>query len=279
MMDTTEKLERDAESHRANVESTLDRLKDRMSVDQMVGGVGRFLGLSDPAETLRNVSRQVKANPVALGLVGMGLAWFAIGGRREGKPPTQWSKQRWQGQKNETDWDARVAELTGDAGAKISSAASEVTDQASELVHSARTKVQDGLSAVSDRANDLRHGFTARLEDQPLLVGGLAVVLGTIVGAVLPRTETEDALMGDQRDQLLADAKQASSSLRDRAVGAAQHTFDAAVGSARDEGLLPDGDETVVSRLSAVANATIDEAKRQVEPVLHGDTAEDTRTP
>lgn len=163
MMDTTEKLEHDAESHRANVESTLDRLKDRMSVDQMVGGVGRFQGLSDPAETLRNVSTQVKANPVALGLVGMGLAWFAIGGRRKGRPPTQWNNQKWQGQKSETAWDARVAELTGDAGAKIDSAASEATDQASVLVRSTRRKVQDGLSAVSDTANDLRHGFTARL--------------------------------------------------------------------------------------------------------------------
>lgn len=275
-MDITEKLEQDADSHRANVESTLDKLKDRMSVDQVAGDVGRFLGLSDPAATLRSVTRQVKANPVALGMVGLGLAWFAFGSRPSAKPPTQWSAQKWQGRGAENAWDSRVAEITGDAGSRISNAAADVKDQAYEMVQSARTKMQDGLSAVSETAGDLGQSLSARLENQPLLVGGLAVVLGTIVGAVLPRTQTEDALMGDQRDQLMAGAKQATSTLRDRAVDAAQQTYDAAVDAAHDEGLLPDGDETMVSRLRAVANATMDEAKRQVDPVLQRDGAMET---
>ena len=176
-MDTTEKLEQDADSHRANVETTLDRLKDRMSVDQMVSDAGRFLGLSDPAATLRSVSSKVKANPVALGMVGMGLAWLALGGRSNAKPPTQWSTRKWQGTGEKTAWDSRVAEITGEAGSRISSAADDVKDQASEMVHSARTKVQDGLTAVSATAGEMGHGLASRLEKQPLLVGGLAVVL------------------------------------------------------------------------------------------------------
>lgn len=270
-MDSTEQLEQDAEGHRANVENTLDRLKDRMSVDQMVSDVGRFLGMSDPSAGLRNLGNHVKSNPVAIGMVGAGLAWLALGGRRTNKPPTQWSQREWQGRGQDNAWEKRVADLTGKAGDQLGAVSDSVKDKASGVAQSARSFVQDGVNKVSDATGDLRQGLSARLEDQPMLVGGMAVILGTIVGAVLPRTRTEDNLMGQQRDQLLEEAKQATSAMRDRAVDAAQHTFDTAVDAARDEGLLPHGDETLASRASTVASAALEEAKRQVEPMLSGE--------
>lgn len=270
-MENTEQLEQDAEGHRANVESTLDQLKDRMSVDQIVGDVGRFLGMSDPAANMRSIGNHVKANPVAIGMVGVGLAWLLMGGRDTQKPPTQWSNSQWKGNSDKNAWDARVSDFTGKAEDQLSSVSDGVKDKISGMVQSTRSHLEDGIEKLSETSGSIRHSLASRLEDQPMLVGGLAVILGTIVGAVLPKTLTENALMGEQRDHLLNEAKHATSALRDRAVDAAQHTFDTAVDSARDEGLLPHGDETLVSRVGAVAGAAIDEAKRQIEPFLDGE--------
>ncbi len=79
MTDTTQELEQEIEAHRAGVEHTLERLKRRMSVDQIVDEVGQFVGVEDVRGTLRAAGRQVQDNPLALGLIGAGLAWLMLG--------------------------------------------------------------------------------------------------------------------------------------------------------------------------------------------------------
>jgi len=261
-MDTTNQFERDADSRRAKMDSTLDQLKDRMSVDRLVDDATRFLGLDQAGATLRRIGGTMQANPVALGLMGVGLACLIVGfGSSRGSAP------RRAGQDDDT-WTSGLSGAAGDAAGRVRDAVGTVQSEAADLASAARDKVESGLGRVSETAGHLREDLSARLEDNPLLIGGLAVLLGTVVGISLPRTQTENSLMGRQRDQLLDDAKAASVALRDRAVDAAQKTYDAAVNTARGEGLLPSEDHSLASRVGAVAEAALDEAKRQVEPVL-----------
>ncbi len=277
VMDTAEQLERDAENRRAKVENTLDQLKDRMSVEQMVGEIGRFVGLNDAGATLRNLGRQVQANPLAVGMVGIGIAWLVMGGKSKTADPANFSTRRWDdaiGGLQDQGQDTGLADAASRSLSGVKDAVEDATTRASHLAGAARDRVQGAVADVRDGATSIGRQAASRLEDNPLLVGGIAAVLGTVVGVALPRTATENALMGRQSDDLIEGAKEASLLLRDRATEAAQRTYTAAVASAREEGLLPSGDETLTSKLSTVAEAALDTARDEVDPILHGEKAD-----
>jgi hypothetical protein len=88
MTDRADQLERQIETHRANVEATLDKLKGRLSVAQVVDDIGQVLGLQGLQGARAVAGRQLRENPLALGLIGIGLAWHVIGrgGSEQGQP-------------------------------------------------------------------------------------------------------------------------------------------------------------------------------------------------
>jgi hypothetical protein len=65
-------------------------------------------------------------------------------------------------------------------------------------------------------------GFWKKLEANPLALGAAGIALGSIVGAIAPRLQQEDQLMGEARDQVMenlqATAGQTIESIREAAV-------------------------------------------------------------
>lgn len=98
-MASSKEIEREVESQRASVESTLDALKQKMSFGQVVDEFGGYVGAEDVKGAFRNVGRQVRDNPIALGLVGVGLAWLMLGG---GSTRSGYEDERY-----DRDWDDR----------------------------------------------------------------------------------------------------------------------------------------------------------------------------
>jgi Protein of unknown function (DUF3618) len=78
---SAEELERDAERIRAGIADTTDEIKGRMSPGQMVDEVARYFRDSDGSIALDRLRHQVRENPMALGLIGTGIAWLMMGGR------------------------------------------------------------------------------------------------------------------------------------------------------------------------------------------------------
>jgi len=70
----TENLAHEAERHRARVDSTLDELRDRLSVGQIVDEVWDQLRRGQGGDMVKNIGRQARDNPLALGLIGAGVA-------------------------------------------------------------------------------------------------------------------------------------------------------------------------------------------------------------
>ena len=315
MSDTTEFLEREIETHRANVEQTLGKLKGRMSVERVVDDIGQFIGLEDVRGTLRVAGRQVRDNPVALGLIGVGMAWLLLRGggtsqdesdapmpQRDGEagtsytpysgawPATAGAYTRPEAAK---DTAGRVADAASHAGAAISDAAGGVADRIGDAagivkatVGSAASAVRHGAAETLDRARssvqaprqgaaDLLRPLADQIGRHPLLIGAATLVAGAVIASAMPRTRAEDRLMGDRRDHMLDDARAATTEVRDRAVDAAKSTYGAAVRAAEAEGLLPDVDKTLASKIETVAGAAIDEARNQLEPMLQGAEAPD----
>jgi hypothetical protein len=49
---------------------------------------------------------------------------------------------------------------------------------------------------------DMGDGLAGFMRDQPLVAGGLGLLIGAALGAMLPTSEAEDRLMGETRDEL-----------------------------------------------------------------------------
>lgn len=79
MTQTSQEIERDVEARRAHVEETLHALRERMSFGQIIDEVTRYVPADQSRIALQNAGRQLRDNPLALGLIGAGIAWLMFG--------------------------------------------------------------------------------------------------------------------------------------------------------------------------------------------------------
>jgi hypothetical protein len=131
------------------------------------------------------------------------------------------------------------------------SAASSLQDIASDATSSARraagTAADAGLNAVKtarDTASDLtgRAGktFLETIEQNPLLVAGVGLLVGGLIASALPRSDIEDGLIGETSNSVKKRAQAAASQGIDAAKDAVGDVYDKAVRQAEAEGLSPD---------------------------------------
>lgn len=103
-----------------------------------------------------------------------------------------------------------LSQVTGAASAGVRGSRA-LGDQAMHAAHA----VGDGVDAMASHASSAARRAADRLgdlaEDQPLLLGILGMALGAAVGAALPRTRTEDRLLGDTRDAVVGRLSEATS--------------------------------------------------------------------
>ena len=79
MSASASELEREVEASRASVEGTVEALKDKMSIGQMVDEATRYFGDSGGSQMVANLGTQIRDNPLPLVLIGVGLAWLMSG--------------------------------------------------------------------------------------------------------------------------------------------------------------------------------------------------------
>jgi hypothetical protein len=131
------------------------------------------------------------------------------------------------------------------------SAASTVQDITSDAASAARrvaaTTADAGLNAAKaarDTASDLtgRAGktFLETIEQNPLLVAGVGLLVGGLIASALPRSDIEDGLIGDASNSVKRHAQAAASQGFDAAKDAVGDVYDKATRQAEAEGLTPD---------------------------------------
>jgi ElaB/YqjD/DUF883 family membrane-anchored ribosome-binding protein len=129
----------------------------------------------------------------------------------------------------------------------VSSAVSNVQDMASDATSATRraagNTVDAGLNAAKaarDTASDLtgRTGktFLETIEQNPLVVAGVGLLIGGLIASALPRSDIEDGLIGDASSSLKRRASHGIDATKD----AVADVYDNAVRHAEAEGLTPD---------------------------------------
>lgn len=248
-------------------------------------------GSSTGASKLWRVARE---HPMPAAVVGLGLGWMMVESARK---PDPWDGRErgdytgWSGGSfrpgyagSETlsaakdkvhDVADSAKEALSSAGDKVSDAADWTKEHASDLGHQVADKASTLGHQVTDKASDLRRqaktqvrrarvGFWQTMEQNPLMVGAATLALGVIVGLALPSTDKEDELMGETRDHLLDEAKEAGQQMLDKSKHVAEAVAGKVKEEARNQGLTPEG---VVDKVKTVAkeatNTAKEEARRQ----------------
>jgi hypothetical protein len=140
----------------------------------------------------------------------------------------------------------------------------QVADTASNLGHQAKDRAVALKYQAKRQARNAKLGFWQTMEENPLMIGAATLALGVIAGLLVPSTDKEDELMGETRDHLLDEVKEAGQQALDKGKHVADAVVDKVKEEAQHQGLTP---ESVVDKVKNVAkeatNTAKEEAKRQ----------------
>jgi len=150
-----------------------------------------------------------------------------------------------------------------------------MTDEARARVVAARQTAHDARIAAQNALTKGGRTVSNLFEDQPLVVGALAIALGAAVGGLLPHSQVEDETLGANSDRLFAEAQKVFRDERDKALAGVKAAAKEAQGVLKDTGAelaahLPDGKSAgtlivdhVADAAARVSGATRDETERQ----------------
>jgi ElaB/YqjD/DUF883 family membrane-anchored ribosome-binding protein len=209
----------------------------------------------------------VKANPLPSALVGVGLAWLLMRSTSEEKPATpimanaQPLPAADYGYAGTTELD--YASSNEDAGG------TGIREQAGNLGQQASAKVGDVRDGVAQGAHQAKRGFERLLDENPLVLTSVALVLGASVSLLLPGTRQEDELMGGARDQLADKARETASAAKEVVQETADEVTQTVKDEADNQGLTPEtvkGDvQGLIEGAKDVASNAADTAKETAQ--------------
>jgi len=147
----------------------------------------------------------------------------------------------------------KVSDWTSSAGDSASPAVGAVSGYASAASHQASRGYQAG-----------KHYVERGIEEYPMAMGAAALAVGVLTGLLLPHTQTEDRLMGEQADEIKGRAKDAGKEM----LESGKHVVAATAAAAHDEaGRQTSGDDSLVQKVKHIAedvkSTVADSARRE----------------
>jgi len=194
-------------------------------------------GTSNKALTL--VVEQAKANPIPIALIGVGIAWWALGQRRGGQDDYDaYSGQGYYETYEGYDEDGAGGKLKARARAAKAKVA-ELAAQAKDAIGHAGAGAGERAGSVKERLSGLAGAAQARageagqrvrqgIEAEPLILAAIGLAVGAAIGASLPSTAMERRYVGPARDKALARGRDLARDSLDDAKGIAQRAYDQA---------------------------------------------------
>jgi uncharacterized protein DUF3618 len=290
-------IEAEVDHERERVADTIGALQSKLSVQSFVDEMSHAI-LEHGGEISRTLGRQLRDNPLPAILTGVGLAWLMVGsGPRTPRDNDGWSDRRdfnRGGQSPElppaydpdrsapADDEGRTgfSERASEWGQTVSDAASGAMGSTRDALGGARDALAEGGRSVQDagrsardwgsrQAESIKSSLATGIEDQPLVLGGIAFAIGAALGAVLPHTRAEDELVGPHADRVRQRTAEIASTEADKAMAVASAVVDEGkqiVEEAADTlaRKLPDG-ETLAERTRDAARDAADRLRTSGE--------------
>jgi len=228
--------ERGAERALDEVEAIIAEIQERITPQALagkagnavkeatVGRVGRAVDdMTDKvSDTGGSFVGRIRQNPIPAVLVGTGIAWLFMGGRRSARPSGR-DGARMDGQSLGAQATDGVGRIVDRASTAVGEAAETARVQAGEIEMQAKEQVQR-----------VQSGFQQVLEDNPLPVALVAAGLGALIAAAVPKTAAEDQIAGQARERVTQQARQ----IGDKVGRVAERVQTSAEEEARKENLV-----------------------------------------
>jgi Protein of unknown function (DUF3618) len=135
------------------------------------------------------------------------------------------------------DATARMADAASAAGAAFGDSLSETYDRAAAGTGRAASAIAGSASRLGTSAAAGSRDIMEFCREQPLVLAGLGLAVGAVIGAMLPRTQTEDRLMGDASEELKQQTRGFAGEQLDKAKKVAERGYDATKQEAERQGL------------------------------------------
>lgn len=238
MTRSSAEIEQEVEAARGRLDRTLEALKQKMEPQELFHEAKSMMSEASN-RALSTAVEQVKANPLPIALIGIGVAWLAINQARRGHDSQgDGYYPVYEGYEEDEGVRDKIKARAGAAKARLTEGAGKAREKLSEAQHQAA----DGVARARNRAGELAHnarakageyGHAARqrfddtLENEPLVVGAIGVAVGAAIGAALPSTTAERRYFAPARRAATERAKESLTEVRD----AAQRAY----GQAKDE--------------------------------------------
>jgi hypothetical protein len=250
-----ERLEREIDETRADLTDTVDALARKFSPGELLD---RSLGVvkEHGGEFAVNLRDSIKEKPLAALLTSIGLAWLMA-------PVSNNRSRSWtssSGRDYSTsdysmpddgseDWSdetkstlSRAREKLSDSGHKLKDAVTGARDRLS----GARERISDRSSSMSEsvsrttasareQAAMARERFNSVKEQEPLVLGVIGLAVGALIGGVLPRSETENRLIGEASDATKGEMKTKARDVYGQARDKAEKATEAASQAMADD--------------------------------------------
>jgi len=149
---------------------------------------------------------RIRQNPVPAALAGVGLTWLAFSGNDRDEMSSDYGRyrddsDRWRDQSAGGTWSGQ-----SDAG-ETGSTAENLSNSASDVAARTREYASDAADSMRRMARRRQNQLQRMIQDNPLLVGAGALMLGAAFGLAVPESDTENELMGDTRDNMVGRAR------------------------------------------------------------------------
>jgi hypothetical protein len=283
---------------RENMDETFAALDSKLTPTQIGLEVWNLFkgGSSAGAGKLWRVARQ---HPMPAAVIGLGLGWLLVESSKGDEARTgydgryrkyqsddyrtgdyAYSRNSYAGYDYEDESEGRLSA----ARDKVTGTVKDVADSAKNAVSGAADRVGDAADWTKEHALDLgnrakgqaqalkgrakyqarraKTGFWQTLEENPLMVGAATLALGVIAGLAIPSTDKEDELMGETRDHLFEEVKEAGEQVLEKGKHMAEAVADKVKEEAQNQGLTP---ESVVDKVKAVAKEATNTAKEEAK--------------
>jgi hypothetical protein len=294
-------IRNDIERTRADMDETFAALDAKLTPSQLaleVWNLAKGGGTASAGKLLQ----VVREHPMPAAVIGLGLGWLLVDrSRRSSDRDIRFDDRYERYGRSDRAYAAGYADMEsynrgGYPGyesdpstgrlSQAKDAAKDAASSAKDALFGAKDKVGDAAEWTKEHAHDLtdqaKHqasalrykaknqarraqtGFWETLEENPLMIGAATLALGVIAGLSIPSTRKEDELMGETRDHLVDEVKEAGRETLDKTKHVAETVVDKVKNEAETQGLTASG---LVDKVKTVAkeatNAAKEEAKNQ----------------
>ena len=199
----TAEIEAEIARVRREMDETLGAIESRLTTEHLIDQAIAYTRQSGAREFASNLGTSVKQNPLSVTLVGIGLAWLMLSGRRATAGGDEAHGMAGSTERaRESIKEGAVA-----AGQTVSQTVRGAAQKWTEAGASIRYRSRQAVDATRVRAERARRGFGSILNEQPLVLGAIGVAIGAAIAAAAPQTRAEDEWMGEARDWLTDELK------------------------------------------------------------------------